>query len=337
MVKIIFLSIFLSLAGCSFFTKKVSYNSVVFTEYGASSYSDESVKEYKKLLNDLKLKNVSLLFTCHTKDKKSEDIDCSSSDSPSKTKVFGLLNDFKNQGFSTSIRVYVDLLSGDWRAYWDPENKTQAFANLKSELLAFAKLAKENKVDLMIIGAEYEKLTQPEFNNYWIQIIKDLRQVYKGKLSYGANTNYSSYKTVESEWITFWDHLDFIGLDYYHPMKPDRVDLKSFIKQHKEKLNKLKESLKAYSKPIFFNEIGVPIAENGFEKPYEWVWPEDQKSSPDHQSLYLKSFFEAFDSKPVGIQFWRFMQNEEKTFKQGYILSRPKTVETLRDSFKNLN
>lgn len=337
MVKFFILFFFVALTGCSFFTKKPSYNSVVFTEYGASSYSNESVQDYKQLLKDLKLKNASLLFTCHTKDKKSETIDCSSSDSPSKTKVFGLLKDFKNQGFSTSIRIYVDLLSGDWRAYWDPENKTQAFTNLKSELLGFAKLAEENKVDLMIIGAEYEKLTQPEFKNNWVQIIKELRKVYSGKLSYGANTNYSSYKTVESEWITFWDSLDFIGLDYYHPMKPDDVDLKSFIKQHNKKLNKLMVSLNSYNKPVFFNEIGVPIAENGFEKPYEWVWPKDQKSSPDHQSLYLKSFFESFDSKPVGVQIWRFMQNEQNTFKQGYILSRPRTIETLQHSFKNLN
>jgi hypothetical protein len=336
MVKIVLIFFSFNLAGCSFFTKKTTYNSVVLTEYGALSYSTESIYEYKKLLKDLKLKNASLLFTCHTKNKTSENIDCSSNDSPSKIKVFAHLKDFKDLGFSTSIRIYVDLLSGDWRAYWDPEDKTKAFANLKRELVNFAKLAEQNKVDLLIIGAEYEKLTQPEFKNNWIEIIKDLRKVYSGQLSYGANTNYSSYKKVESEWITFWDHLDFIGLDYYHPMKPDSIDLKSFTKQHAVKLNKLKASLKIYNKPIFFNEIGVPIADQGFEKPYEWVWPDNHKSNPDHQSLYLQSFFEAFDFKPAGIQIWRFMLDEEKAFKQGYILSRPKTVKTFHQKFKQM-
>ncbi len=327
---------FLICTQCSHFSKK-NYNSIVFTEYGSGAYTDQSVTSYKEILKSVDLKTVSFLFTCHTSHKLSDTIDCESNDSPSQVKVFQHLSDLKKQGYQTTLRVYVDLLSGDWRAYWDPKDKPQAFKNLKSKLVMLAQKAQEIEVDLFIIGAEYEKLTQPQYKNQWVSIIKEIRKVYSGQLTYGANTNFTTYPMVELHWVPFWPELDYIGIDYYHPMSDAPIDLEDFKRQHKKKWSQLTDPLRKLKKSFFINEIGSPIAEKGFLKPYEWTWPKDTPINLEHQMIYLKSFFLSMDADLRGLQIWRYMPFEEKTFKQGYLIDHPKTLEFLKQSFNSMS
>ncbi len=303
------------------------------TEYGVSAYSEDSILSYKNLLKELNLNTISLLMTCHTLNKESHNIDCDSNDSPSKKNIFKILKQGKQEGYKTSLRVYVDLLSGDWRAYWDPKDKTKAFEELQKQLVSIAQESERIDLDLLILGAEYEKLTQPQFRSQWLSLISAVRQVYSGQLTYGANSNYSSYSTVEALWVPFWEELDFIGIDYYHPMSQGKVDSQAFSLLHQKKLEEILTPLKKWKKPIFINEVGAPIAENGFEKPFEWVWPMDHKENLAHQSLYLESFFLASKEQINNIQIWRYMPNEKKIFKQGYIINHLKTLEALRNGF----
>ena len=46
----------------------------------------------------------------------------------------------------------------------------------------------------------------------WVQLINKTRTIYKGQLTYAAN--YDNYHEVD-----FWEHLDFIGINAYFPLR----------------------------------------------------------------------------------------------------------------------
>ncbi len=80
----------------------------------------------------------------------------------------------------------------------------------KKYILFYAQIAEKNDVDIYCVGTEYKTaaILRPDF---WISLIAEIRKVYKGKLTYAANWD-------EYNEISFWDKLDFIGINAYFPL-----------------------------------------------------------------------------------------------------------------------
>lgn len=78
----------------------------------------------------------------------------------------------------------------------------------------YAMLSELEGVDALCIGTEMVRSTvdHPE---EWRKIIKLLRQLYGGKLTYAANWG------EEFENLSFWEELDVIGLNSYYPLSSD--------------------------------------------------------------------------------------------------------------------
>lgn len=103
-------------------------------------------------------------------------------------------------------------------------------------MLANAEVARATGAQCLCIGAEIDQLCGPDYLDYWTDIIQSVRAVYSGGLTYSANWN-----TDVSPWqgehglpagtgdiatqISFWDQLDYIGIDCYAPIYdgPDPV------------------------------------------------------------------------------------------------------------------
>lgn len=324
------------IAGCQAHKKTPAsaLNSVVFTEYGSAAYSSQSNSDYLKFSKDVGFNTASILFTCHVKDIPSAKIDCISNNSPKLKRVTSLISQAKSQGMKISLRLYIDVLSGDWRALWNPKDKALAFAEIRKTLVRFAKISQKHEVDLFVIGAELEKLTRPEYTQNWVKIIQDVRSHYKGKLTYGANGNYSSYKVPEHRWIGFWDQLDAIGIDYYTPLKQTlNVTKQNFSDHHCQNVAKLQKLYKG--KNLFINEVGFPAAKNGHTKPYEWVWPKKTKNDFKSQAQNISAFFDCLKGRSLlGVSIWRYMPKERLSYPNGYILDDSKTMKALHQALQ---
>ncbi|MFT4800563.1 MAG: hypothetical protein ACI93N_000322 [Flavobacteriaceae bacterium] len=116
-------------------------------------------------------------------------------------------------------------------------------------ILGFAKLAMETQVDLFCLGTELEQfiIHRPEF---WIQLISEVKDIYKGKLTYAAN--WDEYKRVP-----FWSELDYIGIDGYFPVSESKTptidEAKEGWKQWKNEMQTLSISV---NRKILFTEFG---------------------------------------------------------------------------------
>lgn len=115
--------------------------------------------------------------------------------------------------------------------------------NYRRFMMGWAKIADSLAVDLLCIGTEINHAVEKR-PRYWRQLIKDIRTIYKGQLTYAPN--WDSYENVP-----FWDALDYIGIDAYFPLidtdtptvcalkeawKPRVAQLSAFAKKHQKKL-----------------------------------------------------------------------------------------------------
>ena len=130
-----------------------------------------------------------------------------------------------------------------------------------SEIKFFGKYHKIN-AEIFCIGTELEKfvLNRPQF---WEQLIRTIRKVYKGKLTYAAN--WDEYKK-----LTFWNQLDFIGVDAYFPLSeketPTVTDFEKGWKPHKIEIQQLQ---KKFQKPILFTEYGYRSVHFNGKQPWK--------------------------------------------------------------------
>lgn len=140
------------------------------------------------------------------------------------------------------------------------------FKNYTAFILHYARLAEENKIEGLCIGTE---LMKPAITHEkeWRQIIREIRRVYHGQLTYAANWY------LEYEQIKFWDSLDFIGVQGYFPLSkknnPTVAELRAAWKPYIKDLERMANK---YQKPIVFTEVGYKSTSDAAIEP--WKWPE---------------------------------------------------------------
>ena len=83
------------------------------------------------------------------------------------------------------------------------------FTEYERWIVEMARLAEAHGAAVFCVGLEYTHAQK--FEARWRQIIRAVREVYKGPVTYGANWN-------EYEEVKFWDALDYIGVLAYFPL-----------------------------------------------------------------------------------------------------------------------
>ncbi len=153
-------------------------------------------------------------------------------------------------------------------------------------ILTYAELAQETNAELLCIGTELELFVKNR-PDYWKSLIQKIKEVYKGKLTYAANWD-------EYPRTTFWEDLDFIGIDAYFPLSneqtPSVAQLKEGWKRWKTKIADLS---KAKNKPVLFTEFGYRSMDFTAKKPWE-VDRHQEKVNLVGQVNAQKAIFEEF-------------------------------------------
>ncbi len=130
---------------------------------------------------------------------------------------------------------------------------TQWEKDYEKYILPFAKIADSMKVDLLCLGTEV-KISATKRPAFWRDLIKKTRDIYKGKLVYAANWD-------EYNLVTFWNDLDYIGIDAYFSLVPKATPSVSELeKAWAPHINAVRSFQKKQNKPVLFTEFGyMPI------------------------------------------------------------------------------
>jgi hypothetical protein len=165
-----------------------------------------------------------------------------------KSKLEGVKVMLKPQLWSAT--EWIGAMEFDSEAKWD-----QFERNYTELILEWAQIAENMDVDLFCVGTEITEFVihRP---NYWSNLIVQIRQIYSGPLTYASN--WDDYQAV-----SFWDELDYIGVDAYFPLMPDKTPLVCELITAWEPYE---QELSAYAaqqnKPILFTEFGY-LSVNG--------------------------------------------------------------------------
>ncbi len=204
---------------------------------------------------------------------------------------------------------------GKWRSDVYPNNKEdwEAWGNAYREfIMMYLDIAIENEVEAFCVGTELTRLSL-EKPDYWRQLIKDIRAKYNGQLTYAANW----YKEYEN--ITFWDDLDYIGVQAYFPLtKKENPDLHDLSKGWKKHLPNLEKVSRKYQKPILFTEMGYKSTTDSAVEPWTWVQHSAEDSmtySEETQANCYQAFFDNVWDQPwfAGVHIWQMRADVDYT------------------------
>ena len=194
---------------------------------------------------------------------------------------------FKKNGLQVMLKpqlwigrgIYTGTINLDTNAQWELLERSYT-----PFIMDYAKVARDTQTEIFCIGTELESFitARPE---YWNTLIKNIRSVYKGKITYAGN--WDSYKTVP-----FWDQMDLIGVDAYFPVSsqhtPDLQTIKSGWAPWVEEMRLISQQ---YNKQILFAEYGYVSADYAGKEP--WTSADGSRSpNPLAQKNLLQAQYE---------------------------------------------
>ena len=213
--------------------------------------------------------------------------------------------------FKPHIWIYAPS-NGKWRSDIFPSNEKNWKTwkeSYQEFILFYAKIAEKNKVEMFCIGTEFTRLAieKPDF---WKKIIHEVQSIYSGKITYAANW----YNEFEK--ITFWDQLDYIGIQAYFPLvKNKNPSVQEISKGWKKYFSSIKKMHKKFDKKILFTELGYKSTTDSAIEPWTWI---DYSSnlyrpvSTETQANCYEAFFKTVWKKNwfAGVHIWQWHTSE---------------------------
>lgn len=196
----------------------------------------------------------------------------------------------KEQGVKVMLKPHIALPNNTlkWRHDIQMESREDWvvwFASYEQWILEYAHLAQQHQMDMLCIGTELYHATT-HYPEQWEKIIAKVRKVYSGKIVYAANW----YKEIEE--LSFWQDLDYIGIQGYYPLSKKGHPKKSkLLKAWKKKKKSLRRLSEKYHKRVLFTEIGYKNTADATVTP--WTWTKDI-TIPDISNETQKKAYEAF-------------------------------------------
>lgn len=219
--------------------------------------------------------------------------------------------DLQKAGFHIMMKPHVwigDPSAGKWRSDIQHKNEQdwkQWSKNYRDFILHYTRMSNLLQIEQLCIGTELHQ-TVKDHPDFWKSLIQEVRSIYQGKLTYAANWN------EEINDVSFWEDLDFIGIQAYFPLTqkktPSVRELKRGWKKHIKSIEGLS---KKFNKPILFTEVGYKsTVDSGIEP---WAWADNfssmyQKVSFETQANCYEAVFQTFWNKEwfAGIHFWEW-------------------------------
>lgn len=218
------------------------------------------------------------------------------------------INYAQKLGHKVMLKPQVWFSHGFFTGNYDAgsEKNWQEFEkNYSKYILSYAGLADSMQVDIFCIGTEMKffALNRPQ---YWRRLIQEVKEIYKGKLTYAAN--WDSYK-----FISFWDELDYIGVDAYFPITdnpyPSNDEIEESWQNWADEIATIQEKFK---KPVIFTEYGYRSSSFALEEP--WNSDYGGKTNMEIQSRAYQAMFKVMDQYEwfLGGFLWKWFSDYEE-------------------------
>ncbi len=176
--------------------------------------------------------------------------------------VIHAINRCHELGMKVMLKPNVDPKDGHWRGEINPS--AEWFEAYTEFINYWADIAEANGVELFCVGCELINTTG--WSSSWRDVIEDVRTHYTGPLVYAANHG-------NEQSVTWWDVLDYIGIDAYYPLTskndPTLAELKS---AWNSRANNIENWRNYYwpTKQVIFTEVGYTSTDGTNRTPWDY-------------------------------------------------------------------
>jgi hypothetical protein len=240
------------------------------------------------------------------------------------------------RGLKVLLVPHLWVETGGWRGELEfaSDAEWRRFAEeYRAFVLEWAKVANANRVDLFSVGVELRSWVTTGHASSFQDIVQDVRKVYRGPLTYGANWD-------DVEHTVIWGDLDVIGINAFFPLTTKSgarlAELRAGAHAVKEHIATLAHE---WQKPVVFTEVGYTNRPDPALRP--WEWPEDLhgvQPSPVEQAEAYEALLGAFLPEPWfrGFFVWRIYADRFDTSQEpawGFSPLNQPAEHVLRDAF----
>ncbi|TXF88029.1 hypothetical protein FUA23_16230 [Neolewinella aurantiaca] len=169
------------------------------------------------------------------------------------------------RGWFTMLKPQIWIGGGHWPGDVDfatDEEWDTFFANYTYWIMHYAMLAEREQIGALCLGTELVQTTL-KHPARWKEIIRKVRLVYGGQLTYAANWG------EEFEGFTFWEEFDAIGLNSYYPLseKDDPTD-EELLNGARRWMSMAAGVSRAVDRPLWLTEVGFRSVDNAWVNPH---------------------------------------------------------------------
>lgn len=211
---------------------------------------------------------------------------------PTDADLIHVINQAHKLGLKVMLKPHVDLASdpSHWRGQigtdYSEEQWLAWFASYQTFINHYAQVSQANGADQFCVGTELSGTQNREAQ--WRAVITAVRSRYSGPIVYAANWG---DETV----LTWWDAVDFIGVDAYYPIvnksNPTVAELKAGWSPFTAQLSDLATK---WHKSILFTEIGYRSQDGAAQHPWDYQvgGALDLQEQADAYQATIESVFE---------------------------------------------
>ncbi|GAA4363128.1 hypothetical protein GCM10023185_31620 [Hymenobacter saemangeumensis] len=215
----------------------------------------------------------------------------------------------RQQGIRTLLKPHIWVRG---RGAWPGDINMQStadwdawFASYTTFILHYARLAEAQQMEALCLGTELQHATTAAHARQWRGLIRQVRRVYRGQLTYAANWS------GEYQQVPFWRELDFVGIQAYFPLTSwPSPPLDTLLRAWQPHVRALAAWQRRVGKPIVFTEVGYKATPDAAARP--WEWPERQAgplpADEATQARCYEAFFRACWPQPwlKGVFIWKW-------------------------------
>lgn len=228
---------------------------------------------------------------------------------PTDAELVQVIEEAHRLGLRVMLKPHLDLedevTTGWWRGhigtYFTAEEQWAAwFAAYRQFITHYATLAQQAGADQFVVGTELLGTTHREAD--WRRVIADVRAVYKGPIVY------ASLHSGEETSITWWDAVDYIGVDAYYPLNDDPEENPT-VEELEAAWAGPKATLSAlsarYGKPVIFTEIGYRSTAGCTAFPWD-SWRSGRINWVEQAAAYEAAFRQFYNEPWMAGMYWWF-------------------------------
>lgn len=218
---------------------------------------------------------------------------------PTATRIATFAGEAHKRGFTVMLRPLLDIgtveTATDWRGTLRPQDPAQWHHSYTALMMSYARLAQAHDVAILDIGSELDSM---EVNGtYWLQLIKSVRSVYHGQVTYSSNW--------AKGYPAFGRALDFISVDAYFPLnRPSGATVADLAAAWQPWIDRLTRIQRSFGKPLVLTEMGATSLVGSFQQP--WIWDNQQPVDLTAQQRYYQAACQSIVPRFNGVYWWEY-------------------------------